>query len=317
MSSTESQTLRLASGLFLAVFLWGGNNAGVRYLVQEWPPVFTGCTRFLCAGFLLAFWLRHGKRRGEWQPVPPSLQRPLWWRGGFSLAAYIVVFNEALRHTSASHVAVLLAAAPIWALLWEGGLGNPRPAWRPVTAALLGLTGVGVLVAPDWTGHPWHWRGELLGLGASILWAQYGWQSRWLSQRLPAAEVTAQSMWRAGVWLTPLAGMELWTNPIAWRADLMAVQAYCVLAGGVAAFGLWIHALRHWETSRVLLFNNLIPVTTMLWAGWFLNEKLTVTFLIALALILGGVWLGQTRPPGLHPRDQTQGREPPSPLAPP
>ena len=298
----------------MAVFLWGGNNTGVRYLVREWPPVFTGSTRFLLAGLLLLAVLRWTRWLGNWQPVPRELDRALWWRGGFSLAAYIVIFNEALRHTSASHVALLLAASPIWALLWEGRPACLRQGLRRYGAALLGLGGVAVLVAPSLADTHWSWKGELLGLLASVLWAHFGRQCRWLGQSLNGAEVTAHSMWRAAVWLAPWAAMELLKQPVPWRGDLLAVQAYCVLAGGVVAFGLWTHALRHWEASRVLLFNNLIPVTTMAWAAWWLHEPVTVTFVAALLLIGAGVWLGQGPRPDAGPTLKGTGL-PPSPTA--
>ncbi|MCS7089672.1 MAG: DMT family transporter [Limisphaera sp.] len=293
----STSTARLTLGLVVATFLWGGNNTGVRYLVQDWPPVFTGCTRFFCAGVLLSLWLRRGASCQEWQPVPRGLQRSLWWRGGFSLAMYIVAFNEALRHTAASHVAVLLAAAPLWALLAEGWSGARSGFFRRWAAAMLGLAGVAILMAPAIGGNPVRWKGELLGLLASFLWAHYGWQSRWLGQRLPPAEVTAQTMWRAAVWLAPVAGAELLRQSVPWRFDLVAVQGYCVLAGGVAAFGLWTWALKHWPTSRVLLFNNLIPLTTLLWAHWLLGETVSTSFPIALVLIVAGVWLGQQAGP--------------------
>ncbi|HTI97815.1 MAG TPA: DMT family transporter, partial [Dongiaceae bacterium] len=75
---------------------------------------------------------------------------------------------------------------------------------------------------------------------------------------------------------------------------LLAVQLYCITAGGVVAFALWNNALRHWPTSQVLLFNNLIPLSTMSWAHFCLGEAVTPTFWTAMILIVLGVALGQT-----------------------
>jgi len=76
---------------------------------------------------------------------------------------------------------------------------------------------------------------------------------------------------------------------------LLGVQLYCILAGGVVAFALWNNALRQWPTSRVLLFNNLIPVSTMTWAYFCLGEAVTQTFWLAMILIATGVMLGPDR----------------------
>ena len=55
----------------------------------------------------------------------------------------------------------------------------------------------------------------------------------------------------------------------------------------------WRFALRHWRTSQVVLFNNLIPLSTMTWAYFVLQEPVTPTFWMAMILIVLGVLLGQ------------------------
>ncbi len=283
----------LAASLVFAVFLWGGNNAGVKFLVGFWPPVFVGATRFLCAGLLLLAVLRWTHWLGAWQPVPRGAQASLWWRGGFSLAIYIVVFNGALCFTSASHVALILGASPLWALLWEHNSDSVREKARKYGAAMLALAGVAVLLWPALMTSKGSWPGEVLSILASFLWTNYSRQCRILSQNLNGAEITAHSMWRAAIWLAPFAVWEVGQRGVAWRVDGAMVQGYCILAGGVIAFALWTNALRHWPTSQVLLFNNLIPVSTMAWAHVWLGEAITSTFGLAMVLIVAGVVLGQ------------------------
>jgi len=138
------------------------------------------------------------------------------------------------------------------------------------------------------------WRGEILGLAASILWTNYGRQCRALSENLSGAQVSAHTMWRAGVLLMPLASVELWHRGLSCRTDIVVVQLYCIIAGGVAAFAIWNNALRYWPTSQVFLFNNLIPLSSMGWARVWLDEPVTATFWVAMVLILFGVILAQT-----------------------
>ena len=74
------------------------------------------------------------------------------------------------------------------------------------------------------------------------------------------------------------------------------VQVYCIVAGGVVTFAIWNNALRHWPASQVLLFNNLIPLSTMLWARIWLGEPVTATFWVAMILVVTGVVLGRCIP---------------------
>jgi drug/metabolite transporter (DMT)-like permease len=111
--SQPKNNAAIAVSLLLTVILWGGNNVGTKWLVATWPPIWTGATRFLVAGFFLLVILRFTRWLGKSQPLAPGSHRQLWLRGGLSLAVYIVVFAWALRLTAASHVALYLGASPI------------------------------------------------------------------------------------------------------------------------------------------------------------------------------------------------------------
>jgi drug/metabolite transporter (DMT)-like permease len=302
--------------LLLTVVLWGASNAATKHVVgsagagaspDNWPPIWTGSTRFLCGGLVMWLIMRVTTWLGELKPLSKSENRGLWLRTGLSLAVYIVFFNEALHYTAASHVALYLGASPVWTLLWE-----ERPAWtrrslKRYGAAALALSGVVVLFWPALRSGTAGWIGELFGLVASVFWALYGRQCRVLGARLSGAEVTAHTMWRAGLLLLPVAAFEVvrlgrghggglvLLERGFWRSDLVLAQVYSFIGGGVVAYGLWSNALRHWPTSQVYLFNNLIPLSTMTWCHFCLGEPVTSTFWFAMLLIACGVALGQAR----------------------
>jgi drug/metabolite transporter (DMT)-like permease len=283
----------ISAGLLFAVFLWGANNAGTKFLVQTWPPIFVGCTRFVLAGLILLALFRWTNLFGAQSRLSRELKSRLWWRGGLTLALYIVAFNWALTMTSASHVALYLGASPVWALLWEGKPERNWKTFRRYFAAALAFSGVLVLSWPALKNGSSRLLGEILALVASVLWTNYGRQCRALSEHLFDAEISAYTFWRAGVLASPIAIVELARKPLVFRSDLILIQAFCILASGVVAFALWNNALRHWKTSQVYLFNNLIPLSTMTWAHLFLGEIITKTFWFAMVLIVAGVLIGQ------------------------
>jgi drug/metabolite transporter (DMT)-like permease len=291
--SQAKSNAAIAGGLLFVVFLWGGNNAGTKWLVAAWPPVWTGGTRLLCAGLLLLAVLRFTSWLGEYRAVTSRQRRQLWLRGGVSLAVYMVAYNWAMRLTAASHVALFIGASPVWTLLWEE---RPQRTWasaRRYGAALLALGGVLVLFWPALKTGSESALGELFGLAASILWANFSHQMRILSADLNGAEVAAQTMWMSGVLLLPIGLAEIALSGLSFSARQLGVQGFCILFGGVIPYALWNNALRHWRTSRVVLFNNLIPLSTMIWTWFFLSEPFTPTFWVAMILIVAGVVLGQ------------------------
>ena len=291
--SKQTNSAAIAGSLLFTIFLWGGNNVGTKWLVMSWPPIWMGSLRLLCAGPLLLAVLRFTNWLGEWRALTPVQRRQLWLRGGLSLAVYIIAFNWALRLTAASHVALCLGASPVWALLWEE---RPKRNWASVRrygAALLAVAGVAVLFWPALQAAKLSLLGDFLGLVSSILWALFSRQVRFLSANLSGAEVAAHTMWMAGVWLLPLGLIDIAVGGFAINVPQFGVLAFCVLLGAVIPYALWNSALQHWRTSQVMLFNNLIPLSTMAWAHIFLGEPITHTFWTAMVLIIAGVVLGQ------------------------
>jgi drug/metabolite transporter (DMT)-like permease len=284
----------IAAGLLLSVILWGANNTGVKVLVKFWPPITTGSTRFLAAGLIMLALFRWSKSFGGQTPLTAETKKLLWTRTGASLAVYIVAFNWALKLTELSHVAIYLGAAPVWALLWEG---RPEKNWKSLQrygAAALAFCGVLVLFLPTLRHLNTGLLGEILGLSCGVLWTLFGRQCRALGGELSGMELSAHTFWRSGLLLAPFSVVELASaKPIPLRPGLLLVQLFCVIGGGVVAFALWNHALRHWKTSQVFLFNNFIPLSNMAWAAVCLHEPLTARFWISMALIAAGVLLSQ------------------------
>lgn len=292
MSKSQNSTA-IATSLIVVVILWGGNNAGTKWLVGTWPPVATGCIRFLFAGILLLAIVRSTRWLGEYQRLTGPIGRQIFLRPGLSLAAYIVVFCWALRLTNASHVALCLGASPVWALLWEQ---LPQRNWSSVRrygAALLACTGIVVLFWPALKEGRLNFLGDVLALTSSVLWANYSHQSRLLGTKIASLELAAHSMWMSGVLLLPFAIAEIFLRGMVVDRQHLTVQSLCIFFGSVVPYAFWNNALRHWQASRVLMFNNLIPVTTLLWVHFTLGETITPTFCVAMILIVVGVALGQ------------------------
>lgn len=289
-------TTRIVLSLAAAVFLWGGNNVALKQLMRGWTPAWTGSTRFLIAGTLLMGLIHWTPWFGR-IPLPPrALKRALWWRGGLLMATYIVLCNIALQFIPASHFALELSLSPIWALWLESRAPGGRHHPRHWAAAALAFSGVGLLLWPALKNHgDSKWYGELIGIASGWFWTLHSRQGKHLAAGWSATGVAAHSMWRAGVLLLPIAALELIhagrLPPLTPR--LLGFQTYCILLGGVIPFTLWNQCLSRWPVSRVALFGNLIPASTMAWAAAAGFEQPSPTFGMAMILILGGVLLGQ------------------------
>jgi drug/metabolite transporter (DMT)-like permease len=283
----------IAGSLVFATMLWGANNAGMKHLVQFWPPVAISSGRFILCGVLMLALLQWTRWLGTpTAALTPAASRHLWTRTGLSLAVYVVSFMVAIKYTSPANVALYLGASPVWALLLEGRSETGRGLrWL---AALLAVAGAATLFWPSLALTGDRWFGECAALLSSVLWALYGHLARGLSGTMTGAELTARSMWRAGLLLAPFSFWELSASTVVWRWDAAAIFAYSVLLPGIVSFGLWAHALKLWPTSKVYLFNNLIPIWTVFWTWLFFGDAITANVWLALILIVGAVVISQT-----------------------
>ena len=296
MSRPAAANGSVTLAIVTAILVWGGNNVGMKVLVRDWPLLFTGSTRFLFAGAFLVLVLRLvPKLAGPGGIVLTPLQRRhLWIRGGIPLAGYCVLTHWCLVYIPASHFSLCLAASPAWALLWEDRFRFRRDSATHYLGIMLTLVGVVVLLWPSLTGNRGEWFGELLAVASGIVWVIYNQSCRVLSQDgLSGIQTAGSTMWRAGAIVAAPAIFELVSvGPFPVTATTLGIQAYCIIGGGTA-YMLWNWALSHWPVSRVSLVGNLNPVSTMVAAWLLIGEKLSANFFVSLALILGGVFIGQ------------------------
>ncbi|NNM33797.1 MAG: DMT family transporter, partial [Gemmatimonadetes bacterium] len=145
--------------------LWGVNFSVVKDALNVVDPLVFNGGRFLLAGAALAV-LR---------PASLEIDRsdliPLAGLGIVGHTAYQVGFIFGLDVTLAGNAAVILAAAPIWTLMFAVLVG--QEAWRPAlgAAAVLGLAGIGLVMAGGAGGLAISRdtvRGDLLMAGASV-----------------------------------------------------------------------------------------------------------------------------------------------------
>ena len=243
-------------------------------------------------GLLLAL-LRWTRLFGKRAPVPAELNRRLWIRGGLLFIGWAAGFSWAVTYTPVSHAALYLAASPVWGLLLEERPQLNRESARKYFAALLALAGIVILFLPKLqNGTGGDWRGDVIAFAASWSWTLYSRESREISGRIPGMVYTAQTAWRAGLLLLPFVVWEVAKNPPVLPLRLIGWQIFSIFAGTIVGLGIWNQVLRHWPVSRALLFNNLIPMFSMLFAWLCLNEALTNTFVPAMALVVAGVVVG-------------------------
>jgi drug/metabolite transporter (DMT)-like permease len=90
-----------------------------------------------------------------------------------------------------------------------------------------------------------------------------------------------------------VAARETWTVP--HQRETWLALAYLVLVGSVVVFLLYVFVLRHWEASRAVYFDVLIPPSALALSACLDEEPISMGVLLGGGLVVIGAYLGAIR----------------------
>lgn len=285
--------------LLVMVLIWAVNFSVIKVGLAEIPPLAFNALRFPFAALAVYLLLR---RRGP-VPLPRAEDVPrIIGLGLLGNVAYQFFFIFGMDNTRAGNASVLLASTPILTAILSVALRHERSEARLWTGAAATVLGMAVVVmggSPEVATGSETVAGDLLMVGASMIWATYTVGGREVVGRYGSIAVTAWTLWVGTLGLV-LAGLPS-LAALEWTAVSAAAWASVVYAGvlGIGmAYVLWYHGVRNIGSTRTATFANLVPVVALAVAWAWLNEVPTAWQLVGAGVIIGGVTLARRRKKG-------------------
>lgn len=275
--------------LAVTVCIWAGFFVSLRAGAQAHLPVAElALLRFGPSGVLFAplLWLRRHRIAAV---GGPSLAAMMLGAG----LPYFLIVGQGLRFAPVSDASTLVPGTiplAVALLLQMRGQPTALPQWRALGIISLGV--VLMLALSFWHGAPGLWRGELIFLLCSLLWANYTVALR----HSGLTPLEASALLSTG----SLLGLLLWWP---FSPELQSLQALRALP----AHALWMHgliqgvgvglistfsygvAITRLGAQRAAVGGALTPVLATLLAWWLLGEWPQPAALAGMALIVFGV----------------------------
>lgn len=294
-------TLALVAAFAAVYLIWGSTYLGIRFAIETMPPFLMAGVRWILAGSLLYAW-RRAKGDGA-----PTLRN---WGAAAVVGLLLIVGGNgtvswAQQFVPSGFTALLIAVVPVWIALLEWlRRDGTRPTPRVWAGVLLGLAGVGLLVAPAVLGSADELGPSFLLGSGLILLASFSWANGSLWSRrapLPASSLLGASMQMlaGGVALT-LVGLAAGE---ASRVDLAGVSAcswlawgFLVLFGSIVAYSAYVWLLKVTRAELVATYAFVNPVVAVILGVALAGETFSAATGLAAALIVVAVALVVTAP---------------------
>jgi drug/metabolite transporter (DMT)-like permease len=280
-------TLGTELGLAAMILIWGVNFAVVKRALDVFEPLGFNALRYLLASVFVLVVL--GARGKLSLPAREDLPR-IVILGLIGNLVYQMAFILGLERTRAGNASLLLALVPVFILLLtrRSEPGQGRSVWVGVILSVVGVamvSGSALRVEGVTT-----LTGDLLLLGAAVVWALYTVGTRALIIRYGSVRATAWTLWVGGLGIflagIPSLARQEWqqVSALAW-----AGLFYSAFLSIGLAYLLWYRGVERIGGARTALYSNLTPVVAVI-TGWvWLGEALTPVGMAGAALVLVGL----------------------------
>lgn len=242
--------------------------------------------------------------RAKWPPRCDMLR--VIALGACFFGLFFVLYNIAISYTTAARASLALSTLPLQTMLAGALLGIEPLTVRKSLGVAIAMLGVFTALALGLGSAPvGAWRGEAIMIAAVLCMALYNVWSRPLIQRSSALGFLcvgmasgATALIVVGV-LTGRASVVLDFSRAQWIAGI-----YLGIAGGAAAFILWVMALQ--RTTPTLVANTMTvnPIAAGLLATQLIGEPFTVNLIAGVVTVFIGIWVATTgrttRPDAKH-----------------
>src|SRR3954451_21565569 len=267
--------------------VWGSTYLAIRVMVETMPPLLAAGVRFALAGAI--FWVvlvvAGGVRRvrvtGR-QLAAAGLVGVLLPFGGNGLV------TVAEQHVPSGLAALIIGAVPLIVVLLRFAHGE-RVSRATLAGVAVGFAGLAVLVLPG--GRPGQaplW-GVLVCLAAATSWAAGSFYSNRLPRPADAFAATAYEMLLGGLAMVAtglVAGEAGDVHLSKFSTDSLLALAYLIFIGSLLAYTAYVWLLKNAPISTVATYAFVNPVIAI-FLGWaILSEEITLTTVVAAALIV-------------------------------
>ncbi len=278
--------------MLIAILLWSINFSFVKVALKEFTPLGFNGIRLIFASFLLVFFLFVSRENFR---ITKSDVWKLVTLGIVGNTAYQMFFIHGIHITTASNTAIIIATTPIFIALLSLLLKHERLNWAAWAGIIISFVGFYFVITKQPGSLSLNGKeaqGDLMILLGTLCWAVYSVFSLPLLKRISPLKLTTLTMIIGTVFFLPFCVKDMLQLPY----GQISIKAWASLAfSGLFALSvcyvIWYASVKRVGNSRTSIYDNLVPIFTILFAYFLLDERITLLQGVGTLVILVGVYL--------------------------
>ncbi|MCA0202065.1 MAG: DMT family transporter [Proteobacteria bacterium] len=290
MTSRKPIDTKAAALMVVLCMIWGMQQVALKAAAPAMAPVLQVAVRSGAAAILIAILIL---LRRETAQLGGGTWRPGLLVGVLFAVEFLFV-GEGLRFTSASHMAIFLYTAPVFAAL---GLHLRLPEERLTPLQWVGIATAFAGIVVSFAGRGAasdggaSWIGDLLGIAAGAMWGATTLTIRFSRLSRTPATVTLLYQLVGAFVLLIAAAILLGQTDVTYMPVLAASLAFQIVLVSFLSFLAWFALLRTYLASRLGVLSFMSPVFGISFGVAILGEALDTAFIIGAVLVLAGILL--------------------------
>jgi drug/metabolite transporter (DMT)-like permease len=287
----RSATFRSDLSLIGVAVIWGVNIPLMKIGLEEIDIYVFNSIRLTISALVLVLFAWREIRRGLVPKHGLTFKQLLIFAAMIS-AVYQVLFLVGISYTTSGNTALIMATVPMWTALLARLFILEKLrliAWWGLTIAFAG-TVVVALQKDDVSADLDMLWGNLLILGAALLWAGGTVYSRPLLNRISPVQLSASaSVIALPVHLLLAAGHYESSLPALHSPHLWLIILYSGVLSSGLSLPMWNYGVRQAGAAHAAVIQNVIPLVAIIAAWLTRGEPVTQAQILGGALILSGV----------------------------
>ncbi len=277
----------------IAVAMWGYSFVSSRVLLDNgMGPVQIYVCRFFIA-YLIIVCISH-KRLWASNLREECL---LMLCGLLAGSIYFIAENTALEYTLTTNVSLLTSMSPLLTALLVAFIYKTEKFGRGMwVGSAIAVIGVACVVFNSGASVEVHPLGDLLAIAAAFSWSVYSLVLRKLNANYDVWFISRKTFFYGLITSIPFLLFERDSVNIVDAIQIPAVWGnllFLSLCASTMSYVLWVTCVKQLGAVKANNYMYMQPIVTLIVSAVVLSEHVTLVGYLGIALILGGLWLGE------------------------